>query len=281
MWEALKYPNSILAVCLLTAVIHMVETLTYGARLAGIKTRRLYLAATLFSIVALAARTANLLQAPLLGYYVDSVILLGDISVLRDSFRLIIFSATLGSTLAVLLMPTFINIFVYLIGALERTESLGKMVLSMLKAKHLLKRAANRLRKNLRPPRLSHLYIIREKKIPGSIFFLYLFVVSINTVGVLSAIYAGAMIPDYRLTASQMSGILNGFSTIVLTFFIDPYASLITDHTLVGRKKLSELQALIIYLIIGKILGTLLGQLTFLPCARLVALVTTFLQKRI
>jgi hypothetical protein len=114
---------------------------------------------------------------------------------------------------------------------------------------------------------------------PEHILILYIFVVSINTVGVLSAIYAGALVPDYRLTASQMSGILNGFSTIVLTFFIDPYAALITDHTLVGRKGFSDLNALIIYLIFGKIVGTLLGQLTFLPCARLVVLVINFLQK--
>jgi hypothetical protein len=271
--------GNILMVCLLTAIIHMVETLTYGARIAGIKTRRLYLAATLFSIVALVARTANLIQAPLLGYYVDSVILLGNISLLRDSFRLIIFSATLGSILAVLLLPTFISIFIYLIGSLERTESLGRMVLSMLSADHLLKRACKRLGKNLKRPRLSHLFLLREKKIPKRILILYIIVASINTVGVLSAIYAGALVPDYRLTASQMSGILNGFSTIVLTFFIDPYASLITDHTLVGRRGLSDLNALIIYLIIGKILGTLLGQLTFIPCARFVVLVTTLLQK--
>ncbi len=279
METGLQGSNSILLVCLLTAVIHTVDTLSYGARVAGIRTRRLYLAVTLFSIVALAARTAHLLQAPLLGYYVDSVILLGHISLLRDSFRLIILSATLGSITAVLLLPTFIHIFVYLIGALERAESLGAMVLNMLNAPHFLKRASNKLRENLKRPRFSHLFIIKEKKMPEHILILYIFVVSINTVGVLSAIYAGALVPDYRLTASQMSGILNGFSTIVLTFFIDPYAALITDHTLVGRKGFSDLNALIIYLIFGKIVGTLLGQLTFLPCAHLVVLVTNLLQK--
>lgn len=273
--------NNVLMVCLLTVVIHMIETLTYGARIAGIITKRLYLASSLFSIVALLARTANLIQAPLLGYYVDSVILLGNISLLRKSFHLIIFSSTIGSILAVLILPTFISIFIYLIGSLERTESLGGMVLSMLRADRLLKRAAGRLRKNLKSPHISKMFIIRGKKIPKHILILYILVASINTVGVLSAIYAGALLPDYRLTASQMSGILNGFSTIVLTFFIDPYASLITDHTMVGRKRISDLNALIIYLIIGKILGTILGQITFLPCARFVVLVTTLLRKNV
>ncbi len=273
--------NNVLIVCLLTAVIHLIETLAYGARIAGIITRRLYLASSLFSIVALAARTANLIQAPLLGYYVDSIILAGNIPQLRVSFRLIIFSATLGSMLAVLLLPTFISSFVYLIGSLERAESLGKMALNMLRTDHLLKKTAHRLRKNLKKPHIPRIFIVREKNIPSQILILYILVAAIYTVGVLSAIYAGALVPDYRLTASQMSGILNGFSTVVLTFFIDPYASLVTDHVMVGRKKISDLNALIVYLIIGKIIGTVLGQLAFLPCARFVALITTLLRQNV
>ena len=117
METGLQGSNSILLVCLLTAVIHTVDTLSYGARVAGIRTRRLYLAVTLFSIVALAARTAHLLQAPLLGYYVDSVILLGHISLLRDSFRLIILSATLKHRRAA---PAHVyTYFRHLISALE------------------------------------------------------------------------------------------------------------------------------------------------------------------
>jgi hypothetical protein len=273
--------NSVLIVCLLTAVIHMIETLAYGARIAGIITKRLYLASSLFSIVALVARTANLIQAPLLGYYVDSMIFTGNIPLLRAAFRLIIFSATVGSIFAVLLLPTFITTFTYLIASLERAGSLGKMILTMFRADHLLKRASRRLRKSLRSPRISRIFIIREKNIPAQILFLYILVASIYTVGVLSAIYAGALVPDFRLTASQMSGILNGFSTIVLTFFIDPYASLVTDHAMVGRKKISDLNTLIIYLITGKIIGTVLGQLAFLPCARFVVLITTLLQQNV
>ncbi|MDO9533929.1 MAG: DUF2837 family protein [Bacillota bacterium] len=271
--------SSILLVCLLTAIIHMVETLSYGARIAGIKTRRLYLAASLFSIVVLLARTANLIQAPLLGYYVDSVIILERIPELRESIRMIIFSATIGSLAALMLIPTFVNIFEILIGSLERSRSLGNMFMNIINADKLMRKVYFALAKSVKLPRLSNLLLLKENKIPKEILILYILVASINTVGVLSAIYAGALIPDYRLTASQMSGVLNGFSTIILTFFIDPYASLITDHTLVGKRKLTDLKALITYLVIGKIIGTLLGQLAFIPCARFVVLVTTLLQK--
>lgn len=256
----------------------MVETLSYGARIAGVKTKRLYLAACIFSLVALVARTANLLQAPLLGYYVDSIILLNNIPVLEKSFRLIILAASLGSLAAMLILPTFINIFIYLIGSLEKSGSLGRMLLNMLNADRLLKRMFFRLGKSIGRPGFYFSFPFQGRKIAKHILLLYIVVASINTVGVLSAIYAGALMPDYRLTASQMSGIINGFSTIVLTFFIDPYASLITDHTLVGKRGFSDLQALVANLITGKIIGTLLGQLTFLPCAYFVVFTTTLLK---
>jgi hypothetical protein len=270
-------PNigQVLLVCLLTAVIHLIETLSYGARIAGVKTRRLFLAACIFSVVALIARTANLLQGPLLGYYVDSLILLNNIPVLQKSFRLIIFSASVGSLAALLVLPTFINIFIYLIGSLEKSGSLGKMFLHMLNADRLLHKIYLQLRGSLQHPGTFFSLFFRGEKAARHILLLYIGVAAINTVSVLAAIYAGALLPDYRLTASQMSGIVNGFSTIVLTFFIDPYASLITDHTMAGKRRFSDLQGLVSSLIIGKIVGTLLGQLAFLPCARFVVFMIT------
>lgn len=270
--------GQVLLVCLLTAVIHLIETLSYGARIAGVKTRRLFLAACIFSVVALIARTANLFQGPLLGYYVDSMILLNDIPVLQKSFRLIILAASAGSLAALLLLPTFVNIFIYLIGCLEGSGSLGRMLLKMLNTDRLLHKFYIRLRGSLQHPGSFFSFFPRGEKTAGYILLLYISVAAVNTVSVLAAIYAGALLPDYRLTASQMSGIVNGFSTVVLTFFIDPYASLITDHTMAGKRRFSDLQGLVSSLIIGKIVGTLLGQLAFLPCAHFVVFIITLLK---
>lgn len=270
--------NRLALICLLTGVIHMIETLSYSARLAGIRRRRLYLAGSLFSLLVLVARTANLIQAPLLGSMVDTVIMEGTAPVLVDAFRMIIFSATTGSILAALLIPTFINIFTYLIGSLERSESLGTMFISIINTDNPFKKIYRRLERSARRPRFYHLLLLRERRIPKSLILFTVFVASINTVGVLSAIYAGALVPDYRLTAAQLSGVLNGLSTIILTFFIDPYASLVTDHVMAGKRKAVELSALIACLVAGKILGTILGQLMLLPCARLVIFITLLLR---
>ena len=270
--------DRLMLICLLTGVIHMVETLSYSARLAGIRTRRLFLAGALFSLLVLLARTANLIQAPLLGSLVDKVIITGTAPVLIEPFRMIIFAATTGSMLAALLIPTFINIFTFLIGVLDRSQSLGMMFISIINTDNFFKKIYTRVEKSARRPRFYHLLLLREKRIPKTLIMFTILVASINTIGVLSAIYAGALLPDYRLTASQLSGVLNGFSTIILTFFIDPYASLVTDHVMAGKRRAQELSALVACLVTGKILGTILGQLLLLPCARLVAFFTILLQ---
>ncbi len=269
----------LLLICLLTGVIHMVETLSYSARIAGIRTRRLYLASSLFSVLVLLARSANLIQAPLLGYFVDETIISGDTSLLAEAIRAILFSATLGSLLAAALIPTAIHLFVYFTGLLEKSESMGLMLLRLINTDEFFKKIYLRLEKSMRRPRFSHLLLLKDKVFAKRILVLTIIVASINASGVLSAIYAGALIPDYRLTASQMSGVLNGFSTILLTFFIDPYASLITDQVMAGKRRVQELNAMIICLVSGKILGTLLGQFIFLPCARFVILTTKLMQK--
>ncbi|NLX90295.1 MAG: DUF2837 family protein [Firmicutes bacterium] len=269
----------LLLICLLTGVIHMVETLSYSARIAGIRTRRLYLAASLFSVLVLLARTANLVQAPLLGYFVDETILSGNTALLAEAIRGILLSATLGSLLAASLIPTFIHIFIYLTGLLEKSESMGVMLLRLINTDNFFKKIHHRLEKSVRRPRLSHLLLLKDRVFVKRILLLTILVASINTTGVLSAIYAGALVPDYRLTASQMSGVLNGFSTVLLTFFIDPYASLITDQVMAGKRKPWELNAMVTCLVTGKILGTLLGQLIFLPCSQFVILATELMQK--
>lgn len=268
----------LLLICLLTGIIHMVETLSYSARIAGTRTQRLYLASSLFSILVLIARTSNLIQAPLLGYFVDETIISGNTPLLEKAIRSILFSATLGSLLAALLIPTCIHIFIHLIGMLEKSESMWLMLLRIINTDEFFKKIHRHLEESVRRPRLSHLLLLKDKIFAKRILLLTILVASINATGVLSAIYAGALLPDYRLTASQMSGILNGFSTVLLTFFIDPYASLVTDQVMVGKRKAWELNAMVACLVTGKILGTILGQFIFLPCARFVILATTSLK---
>ena len=110
---------------------------------------------------------------------------MNNIPVLQKSFRLIILSASVGSLAAMLILPTFIHIFIYLIGSLEKSGSLGRMLLNMLNADRLLQRMFVRLGKSLRRPGFYLSFPLQGKKIAKHILLLYIIVASINTVGVL------------------------------------------------------------------------------------------------
>jgi len=57
---------NLLFICLLTLVIHVVGTLAYAVRIAGVRTRRIAISFSLFNILALISRTSNSFQGPFL-----------------------------------------------------------------------------------------------------------------------------------------------------------------------------------------------------------------------
>ena len=53
-------------ICALTFVIHLIGTLAYAARIAGVRTGHIATALTLFNLLVLISRTSNSFQAPLM-----------------------------------------------------------------------------------------------------------------------------------------------------------------------------------------------------------------------
>jgi hypothetical protein len=264
--------SRLVVVIIFTAAIHMIDTLSYAVRLAGIKTKRLAMALSLFNIIVLIARTANMIQAPLLGSMVDRAINEGTSGPLLQDFRWIIFSATIGSMLGSALIPTFINIFSKGIVSLEKAGSIPQMLEMALVHKPLRK-----IKENVKRPRLSVIKNLIPDKIPTTFLFLNLIITSISTIGVLAAIYAGAMVPQYRITASQLSGIINGIATILLAVVVDPQAAIITDQTMQGIRDRQEANTMVVFLVGGKILGTILSQFIFTSAAKVIVMVTKFI----
>ncbi|HTR77465.1 MAG TPA: DUF2837 family protein, partial [Gemmatimonadaceae bacterium] len=62
---------SLLIILALGFVIHLIDTLAYSVRIAGIRTGRLAISFSLFNLFVLVSRTANSLQAPLLAKRVE------------------------------------------------------------------------------------------------------------------------------------------------------------------------------------------------------------------
>lgn len=101
--------------------------------------------------------------------------------------------------------------------------------------------------------------------------------VAIITVGVLAALYAGYLNPEYRTTASNLSAIINGVATILMFIFIDPFLSVMTDDVVLGKTKESLFRKYIVYMVLARLLGTILAQLIFLPAAQLIAWTAEFI----
>jgi hypothetical protein len=99
---------------------------------------------------------------------------------------------------------------------------------------------------------------------------------AILAVGVFAAIYAGYINPEYRVTASQLSSVINGFATILLFAFIDPHLSLITDDAAEGRVNEAAFRRVIVWISASRLVGTVLAQLLFLPAAHAVAWVANY-----
>ena len=91
------------------------------------------------------------------------------------------------------------------------------------------------------------------------------------TVGVVASLYAGYLFPEYRVTAAQLSAIVNGFATLLLLVLIDPQLSVMTDDVVAGTVGEAEFRRTIVWLSMSRVAGTLLAQVLFLPAAWLVA----------
>jgi hypothetical protein len=258
-------PN-LTAILILTAVVHCLDTASYASRIAGARTGRLALTSALFNIVSLASRAAYTLQAPLLGSAVDRMVQQGHLagSLLRD-FQLIIASASAGTLLGAMLIPTFAALFSRAAVAYEFHGSFPALLLHTLSL-----RGFSRISQHVRLPLPESLQRARRFNLPRSFLLLTIIVTAIYTVGVTSTMYASALAPELARTATTLSGVINGVGTLLLVILIDPVSALITDQALRGSRPLSEVSFIVVWQVAGRFAGTLVAQFLFLPAALLV-----------
>ena len=129
---------------------------------------------------------------------------------------------------------------------------------------------------NMRIPAKENITQIElNNEFPWRIFILNVFAVAILTIGVLSAVYASYLNPDYRTTASNLSAFINGFATILMFAFIDPHLSAMTDDVTLGKCSEVTFRKYIVYMTIARLIGTLAAQLIFIPSSKLLAWIAT------
>ena len=258
--------TSIILVIILTFLINLITTLSYSVRIVGIRTGRIAVSFALFNILVLISRTANGFQAPLLASSIEKNINSGIESNLFD-FQLIIFSCTVATIVGGLLIPTFQRILSVTVNRFSVYKSVPKTLIH-----GFTKGGISYIKESfVVPDKRNITQIDFRNDFPWKVFLMNVIAVAIVTVGVISSLYAGYLNPDLRTTSSTLSSVINGFATILLFVFIDPYLSIMTDEVVLGKCKESLFRKYIVYMVLARIIGTLVAQIIFVPSARLIA----------
>lgn len=260
--------SQIAMVLALTFLINLITTLSYSVRIVGIRTGRIAVSFALFNILVLISRTANGFQAPLLASTIEKNINGGYGPNLMD-FRLIILSCTVATLLGGLLIPTFQRLLSVAVEKFSIYKSVPKVLFHSF-----TKTGITSIKENFVIPsskNISSIDLVID--FPWKVFLMNIVAVAIITIGVLSSLYAGYFNPEFRTTASSLSALINGFATILMFVFIDPFLSVMTDDVVLGKTRESLFRKYIVYMVFARVLGTLIAQLMLIPAAKLISMV--------
>ncbi|GAB2879562.1 lipid II flippase Amj family protein [Paraburkholderia jirisanensis] len=255
--------SQLLVICGLTFVIHVVATLAYAVRIAGVRTRRIAVSFSLFGIIALVSRTANSLQGPFIAKRVELDIARHMGSGLLTDFRLFLLSATVASIAGAFLIPTFQRYFSRAVEHFQAKRSVPRLLL------HIFSRGGiNYLRIGARLPSPQNVtQLATGAGVSRTVIALNVAAMAIWTVGVFASLYAGYLKPELRVTCANLSSVINGFATVVLAVVIDPQVSMMTDDVIEGRISENAFRRAITTLAGARVLGTLCAQAMLLPAA--------------
>jgi hypothetical protein len=257
----------LLVICGLTAGINLIGTLAYGARIAGVRTRRIAMSFALFNILVLVSRMSNSFLGPFLAKRIEVRLAHAGGDALLGDFRLVLLSASAAVLVGIVLVPTAQRLFARAIGYFQEHRSTARLLLRSATPSGL-----RTIRDALTLPKLSQLQALtRERGVGVGVLLANGLAQALLTVGVLASLYAGYLNPDYRVTASQLSAVVNGVATILLFALIDPQLSVMTDDVIEGRVSEPLFRRTIVWISFSRLAGTLLAQLLFVPSAMAIA----------
>lgn len=253
-------------VFLLTFVIHLIGMLSYAVRIAGVRTRRVAVSLALFNVLLLVSRTSNTFQGPLLAKHVEQNILSGSRASIESDLRWLLVAATLASLAGMVSIPTFQRVAARAIEALGSHRSMPRLLLRSFSLS-----ALRHIRDSISVPAKQNVTRLVLRQAPWNMLIYNALASALLTVGVFASLYAGYLRPELRVTANNLSPVVNAVSTILLFVFIDPYVSLLTDDVVAGRASEAHFRRCIVMLGGSRVAGTIIAQLVLTPAARLIA----------
>ena len=179
-----------------------------------------------------------------------------------SQLRLIVLAGTLGTIVGALLLPTFTYLFLRGVSSFERLGSVPRAI-----ARIGDPRVIGDVLRSMRPPPRNLLNRFRIHDVPAGLLVGNVVVTGIYAIGVVAAVYASVLDPSVARTATLLSGIVNGIATIAFALVVDPTSAYITDQAVKGERPVGDVKAMVFYLALTAIVGTLLSQLILYPAA--------------
>lgn len=256
-------------ICALTFVIHLIGTLAYAVRIAGVRTRRIAVSFALFNILVLVSRTSNSFQGPFLAKRIEENIGHGITHGLLADFRWLLLSATVATLVGAFLIPTFQRIFSRAVVHFQVHRSIPRLLLHCF-----FKGGLSQLKDVASIPAATNVTQMRMGHgVSPWVIFLNVAAVALWTIGVFASLYAGYLNPELRVTSSTLSSVVNGAATIMMFVFIDPHMSVMTDDVVEGKTSEAQFRKAIVWLVGSRLAGTLLAQALLVPAAMAIVLV--------
>jgi hypothetical protein len=268
---------------IITFIVQGVQIAAYAARLAGVQTARIATSISLFNLFMTAGRLANLFMvffvAPLSDQAGNAVARLQHDPAAQAAWqhtfdiqlRLVVFAGTLGMAAFALFLPMFTYLFRRGVRSFEARGSVPHSLARLF--------SFQVLREVIASQRLPSWWEIRSydwRWIPRRLLIFNTVVTAVYAVGVQASYLASVMDVHVSRTEVSLSGVVNGIGTIAFTLFVDPTSAMITDQAIHGKRSVEEVRAMVFYLTVTAIIGTLVAQLIFYPSALAIEYVARF-----
>lgn len=265
--------TKVIIVLIMTFIVNFIAMLSYSARTAGINTGKMAVANSIFNVFNLGSRAAGAFQAPFLAKTVENAIGSNNTFNLLIIFRYILLSTALGSICGAIFIPTFQRILCKAIESFNTHRSIPKLMLHGFSKSGIVQ-----FKRCIKiPSRQSIKQLKRFERMPKKIILFNIIATALVSTGSISSIYAGVLNTELRTTCTTLSSVVNGLAIILLYIFIDPNLSMMTDDVILGKRTESDFRRCTMFMVSGRILGTIAAQLLLVPAAILISRIASII----
>ncbi|WP_231705655.1 lipid II flippase family protein [Effusibacillus lacus] len=263
----------LLFIFVMIAVTNFIDTTAYAARLAGVRTKQLAVANSLFAMLTFGSRMTTFLYLPLIAGIVETAAKQGTDPFFALEFVLL--GAAVGTAAAILLLPATDRFYELGIQQMEKHETSMRVFKSLFFSKQGLKELAG----CWRAPKWSMWKGIGWEGVPKDMIILNAVLYGLFTVGSIAAYYAGAFEPDIRLLGSSLSGAINAVAAFLLLFLVDPRGALIMDQGIHRKLDMGVVRSSMVLLAVSRLAGTILSLLVLYPGGMFVAFLAKLIDR--